>query len=146
MARHHPENHPSTQEARSLLHTATSCWPEPGDNEKRVAKRKAQLEQLKRRQPQMLRASALMFGDLCKLATEKYHLSGWRSNAVPRSIMKKHAAAHERKGASSKRTCGKRAWAVIETKRGEVAEQRRRLVQELRPRQRSDVEQQRWCC
>jgi hypothetical protein len=91
ISRQHPEYGLNTLLTRSMALLASKLLPGPSPEEKKVAKLKAQLDKLERKNPDRTSGRHLFFQDLANLATDKFAGdTPVKLAQVQRTIMKQH--------------------------------------------------------
>lgn len=125
IARFHPEYTLCTLLARSLALATAKLLPRLTKEEKVVHKCKARLSRVDRKCPEKAGARQAFFGDLCKVAADKYLHRGVSLQKIRKSLMKSHSEAFKKKSATIKGRYRKRARAEAAAKRLAHLEQRR---------------------
>jgi hypothetical protein len=131
VARYHPEYQLDTLLARSMCLAVAKMLQKPPTVERAMAKAKAKLNRLNKAIPEKSSGRQVFFGDLCKVAGDKYHDVN-ELKKVRKTLMKKHSKAFDEKSNGFKRRYVQRARAEAAARRRQLLEQREAALQELR--------------
>lgn len=129
VSRFHPEYSLDTLMCRAMILASAKLLPSPSTCEKRIAKARKGLQQLARRNPAKAGAKQVYFGDLCKVAADKYEAS--ILPRVRKIVMNTHSQAFKSHPFNVRFAYSRRALAAAQEKKIAIQKQRLALHAEL---------------